>query len=308
MLRSIVALSLLSLLLSSCGGKINRQVKKLAKDNCTELEKTLARYEGDSRKKDAALFLINNMIGKASLSYMPEDEKKCEEMIERIAGIDDPYRSDEFSSLIKDSIAALRNEYDISCAILPDVEYITSDILIENIDKAFEQWERTPWHNDYSFEDFCEYVLPYRMRNEKVESWRDIAKNDSLLKNDSYKEYPNDIVMQARKIVENIDIEYCTGLGGMPFVPSFAQMSRLKAGDCVVMSDYAIACLRARGIPTAIDKIPAWANRSAAHQWNAVILPNGKIQDIGYNPDGDNIIRNKLSKIYRETFPYNGTA
>ena len=40
---------------------------------------------------------------------------------------------------------------------------ITAEYLIDNIDRAFDNWQKRPWNRSLSFEDFCEYLLPYRV-------------------------------------------------------------------------------------------------------------------------------------------------
>ena len=45
---------------------------------------------------------------------------------------------------------------------IPDVEIIRSDFLIANIEKAFSQWKEGEWATHVSFQDFCEYLLPYK--------------------------------------------------------------------------------------------------------------------------------------------------
>ena len=48
-----------------------------------------------------------------------------------------------------------------------DLRHITADYLIRCIDASFcHTWENTPWHDRYTFEQFCEYVLPYRSMTE----------------------------------------------------------------------------------------------------------------------------------------------
>lgn len=79
-------------------------------------------------------------------------------------------------------------------------------------------------------------------------------------------------------------------------------MCHIKRGVCYDMSYFALMLMRAYGIPSAVDAIPVWANRSQAHMWNTVILPNGKSVDLGYNKDGANPIVYKVSKIYRRRF------
>lgn len=51
---------------------------------------------------------------------------------------------------------------------------ITADYLIDNIDKAFDAYDSRPWNRYVSFEEFCETILPYRVGQDPLESWRDI--------------------------------------------------------------------------------------------------------------------------------------
>ena len=44
-----------------------------------------------------------------------------------------------------------------------DAHFITAEYLIDNIDRAFDNWQKRPWNRSLSFEDFCEYLLPYQM-------------------------------------------------------------------------------------------------------------------------------------------------
>lgn len=55
-----------------------------------------------------------------------------------------------------------------------DTDVIDADYLAENIEYAFKSWS-LPWAKDVSFEDFCRYILPYKMGNEEPERWRQAA-------------------------------------------------------------------------------------------------------------------------------------
>ena len=52
-----------------------------------------------------------------------------------------------------------------------DSEVVDADYLAENIEYAFRAWE-LPWARSLSFEEFCRYLLPYKMGNEAPERWR----------------------------------------------------------------------------------------------------------------------------------------
>lgn len=45
--------------------------------------------------------------------------------------------------------------------------------LVRNIEWAFKVWREQPWGKNISFAQFCEYILPYRVGNEKLEPWRE---------------------------------------------------------------------------------------------------------------------------------------
>ncbi|MCC8062159.1 MAG: hypothetical protein LIO68_02815 [Rikenellaceae bacterium] len=66
-----------------------------------------------------------------------------------------------------------------------DLKHITAEYLIRNIDAAFDQWRSAPWAKDYTSEEFCEWVLPYRTVSERLEDWRAAALNLPIPAQDS---------------------------------------------------------------------------------------------------------------------------
>lgn len=44
---------------------------------------------------------------------------------------------------------------------------------IKKIDMAFQAWN-FPWAKDLNFEEFCNYILPYKLKNESLVDWRSI--------------------------------------------------------------------------------------------------------------------------------------
>ena len=56
-----------------------------------------------------------------------------------------------------------------------DIDTITDSFLRENIDLAFDSWNK-PWSKDIPFNDFCKYILPYRNADEELSSWRKFFK------------------------------------------------------------------------------------------------------------------------------------
>lgn len=49
-----------------------------------------------------------------------------------------------------------------------DIEILTKDFLILNIDAAFREWHNSPLLRNLSFDEFKEWILPYRTVNEAL--------------------------------------------------------------------------------------------------------------------------------------------
>lgn len=269
--------------------------------NRPELEQTLDHYATeapDSTRLAAALYLVANMPGHYT-THSTEDSLFLSKIPE-LAVLSDPYGWDShLSTTVRwaDSIrAAVPARYGGSS----DPKHITADYLIAGIDDAYHTWNQTPWRDKYTFDEFCEWVLPYRVNNERLEMWRPMAR-EAVTVPDSV-QATGDPVAIARYLITHTGIHFNIGMEYWPLPLSFLDMWQIKRGECYEMSFYALKLMRAYGIPSAADAIPAWANRSQAHMWNAVILPGGKSVDVGYNPNGKNIIVYKISKIYRRRF------
>ncbi|MCD8184479.1 MAG: hypothetical protein LUE99_17010 [Bacteroides sp.] len=130
-----------------------------AGDNRQELERVLSYYEDkrDTLKWKAARFLIANMKDKFSYD-VPELDSIRQAMInvKTLNVVDKRWRGFNYKQKLK----------------IYDACVITADFLIENIELAFESWQRYEWGKYYSFDKFCKYLLPYRIGDEPLERWR----------------------------------------------------------------------------------------------------------------------------------------
>jgi hypothetical protein len=133
---------------------------RFAGENRGELEKVLAHYQDDTLKYKSACFLIENMpryysYGEdAYLNAQAAMIQACKNNNNDILPLNNQANSFNRAGKIYDS------------------QVITAEYLIENIDFAFKLWEEKPWNKYLSFEDFCEYLLPYRIGNDPLENWR----------------------------------------------------------------------------------------------------------------------------------------
>jgi hypothetical protein len=263
-----------------------------AGDNKVELQAVLDHYTktGDSQKHAAACFLIKNMTGHnftELIFFDPEDERVEFDALS--------YENYDAASKAMSAIEKERGEVHYAKGeVVEDTEFITSEYLIENIDLAFRAWKTNPWSKGLSFEDFCEYVLPYRGSNEPIESWRgELMEQFEGLESEMTdptdpKEAGRLLEQKANEIIGFDPIFYLH-----PTDQGFAEMKRRGLGRCEDMTNMQIYARRAGGVAVASDYTPAWAKSGNNHAWSVVIGADGR----GYAP-----ISGVAAKVYRKTF------
>lgn len=163
--------------------------------------------------------------------------------------------------------------------VVLDKKYIDREKILHNNQLAYKALLESDWKNTVSFEDYQEYVLPYKLTNEVFDNWRDslylshqkliasqaVFKNlDSVYKYHISKTYNSlSSKVSMRKLFSSEE--------------NYSWMNITKEGDCVSRCRYAIYHLRAAGAPATYDYIPNWGNRPfSRHAY--VGLANKEIQ------------------------------
>lgn len=154
-----------------------------------------------------------------------------------------------------------------------DTDTLTPEFLRENIDLAFDSWQR-PWARDVSFTDFCRYILPYRNGNEQLSRWRRRFKEryESTVE-DSVAD-PHNIRQVASYLMRCLRREIAYG----PRTGSLCQelltpegIERMHWAGCRNCAHYATLALRACGVPCATIDI-FWRFTEVVH--SSVLFPS----------------------------------
>lgn len=270
-----------------------------AGDNRAQLFKVLHHYNTDSLKRKAASFLIANMTDRVYFTGKVVDE---------------------YESFLDSVFQIVQNEYDAPTiynafrfkskflnekpVLQYDIKTLSADYLIKSIDEAFALWAK-PWNQHLDFNDFCEYILPYRINAEIPELWRSAYQNE-------FAPFLPESTSTAKEACISVNTELIRrrnrfGAGRvLPISLRPSTLLHIKFGLC---SDYAtqtIFVMRSLGIPVALDVIPHWGTYNMGHTFGAVIDNDGTTHDFSGsedNPDS-HLIRfcKEIPKIYRETF------
>jgi hypothetical protein len=251
---------------------------QLSGDNRAEMEKVLKHYETEPLKLKAARFLIENMPGHVSYRNQAYIEKYYNEIdsVNQYAS----RSNDELADLYKSII----DKYSKTLSLVQDLQIISADYLIDNIDRAFDDWQNGNWATHLNFEEFCEYLLPYKAAEcQKFDNWREYLSSpvygdlqylpySAHSHHSAYWAYHTVLqtLIQINKtsITRNIYLRL-----RYPVRRMHSLMHTLLKKDCEDYSIVNISTLRAKGIPAMMDFTPFWPNRNLGHGWG-VILDN----------------------------------
>ena len=253
---------ILLLAISSCKEENLRLEYALnfAGDNRTELSKVLEHYSGDSLKLKAARFLIENMPYYYSYTGHILDSLKAIK-----ASVD------ENGKLPDEKVNPLKGFNYTHLPKVYDAHVITADYLIENIDLAFDEWRKRPWNKYFTFDEFCELILPYRIDDEPLENWRKTYHDKFAFLLDSV--YTGTDIIEAANVVGKFlrDENFVSNRNlNLPHLGA-GFLLKYKVGKCVDSCDYLIYVLRALGIPVAVDEFPLSPDNLMGHTWNVIL-------------------------------------
>jgi len=235
-----------------------------------ELHKVLDKYKNDSLKYEAALFLIDNL---------PYHEGVVYSDLTPMYHTYELFGTGKFTpEQAKDSVTRKFGTWFFNSVNYRNDTYIDPDFLIDNIDWAFKVWQKQPWGKNIPFEQFCEYVLPYRIGNEELYPWREkIYKQFMPILEEAMKDTLITEPKQAAHVVFDSLLR-----APFHFTELIATEVRVgprivdtRGGSCLDLTDMMVYIMRALGIPCGIEVLPTRGNNNAPHYWNFIVDTDG---------------------------------
>ena len=225
-------------------------------------------YNGQSLKQSAAEFLITNMKSHCSIKWGAYQK-----------GILFPIFSlKNYPNLLSAERAmdSLNVSYSIN-KIVRDENQVSPEMLIKDIDDTFQQW-RGEWGKHLEFNEMCEYLLPYRVRNENLEDFRGFLKVKYANLFNEARECPS--AYDALLLVNHHLLKEVRWKPQMTLYPgdfTAQEIDSIRIGNCNSLSDYGIKVFRALGIPIVNDFVIGWGDYDSGHSWTTAILEHREI-------------------------------
>ena len=288
---------------------------KAAGENKSELKAVLKHYrtvDKDPEKLKAAKYLIANMPAHYSYRDTAAINRYYSKALEILGtGPSPDWQRDTLRQISDSQFAGITSD------IISDVQVMTADYLIYSIDHAFKQWKTQPWAQQLSYEEFKDWILPYKVTEcQSLDNWRDVLSefyNDSIKTvTDPYDQ--RNTIYGAIEIVRNEIHSKQSAIGhrviweGRGSIPmrSAGTWVRMTYGSCLDYVTMGSAVFRSLGLPAAVDQVPSWGRNSEGHSWyvfpddrgreqvtiNSLIMPAG-MQFYPYE---------RIPKVWRTTF------
>ncbi len=314
--RNLIPFAIMVCMLQAacCNDSVFMESLALAGPNRSELESVLRHYhtvDANPQKLKAAEFLIENLP--AHYSYAG-------------TGIHEYY---DHASLIladttltpeqhRDSLLAMTDAMyaDLPNHTVPDAQIITARFLIDNIDRSYRQWTTSPWASQVTFNDYLEWLLPYKaVELQELDSWRDtllayFGKGlEHPIKNDvEYNTTMGVSDMLRGDAYNGLDRHGLYTRAGLPLLSAHL-LAHQTYGDIPDYARTAVLVMRSAGIPAVLDETPVGSRGTAATSWFVILSDRGQELtsewDLSTQIGGGFFPYERGPKVYRNTYAIN---
>ena len=264
--------------------------------------------EKNPEKIRAAVFLIRNM--KAHYSYSGRE-------------IDEYYET--ASNLLADTTLTPEQQRDSLLIIsnlkyanlplypIPDAWIIRGSYLFENIDKSYNQWQTCPWAKHLTFEEYLEWLLPYKATEfQAFDSWRDtlLAYFGTGLENPVKNDVEYNTVQGVADMIRTEALNKLNRHGlytkaGLPLLNAHL-LAHQTYGDIPDYAVTAVLAFRAAGVPAVLDETPVGSRYTAATKWYVILNERGEELtsewDLATYIGGAFFPDERGPKVYRNTY------
>ena len=285
-----------------------------AGSNRSELETVLKHYrttDVNPQKLYAAEYLIENMPG--HYSYAGNQIYEYYDYAARILADKSLTPEQQRDSLL--AITDLKYR-DLPNHTIPDAQVIKADFLIDNIDKSYNQWTTCPWASQVTFDEYLEWMLPYKgIELQELDGWRDTllayfgkGLEHPIVNDVEYNTTMGVADMLRRDAESGMNRHGLYSGAGLPLLSAYL-LPRQTFGD---IPDYALVAallMRSGGVPAVIDETPVGSRFTAAVRWFVILDDKGMERasewDLSTTIGNSFFPYERGPKVYRNSFVIN---
>lgn len=206
-----------------------------------------------------------------------------------------------------------------------DASVITANYLIQTIDSAYFKWKEMPWARHVTFEEFCEWLLPYKVvETQSIDKWSEKLYNllwDNIRNmppdDDEYNTATKTALMVRQTLREKL--QYNINLYGQNNLTTIEEMLYVKSATTSYYSQLLVAACRSVGVPAVLDESALKGlypttmfydtTYKTANQWAVILTSQGLEMPIANDISAEESYAffpyDKCPKVYRNTFAVN---
>lgn len=274
---------------------------ELAGPNGRELKKVLRHYSWsarDSLKFKAACFLIEHMrwhySAKQVVNIDPQFESLCgvadsayhAVWLELGGRLDSLNRCEKILKKrlkwLTDSVRKCQfRRSEVRSGVFSDLFFMDSEFLIGHINNAFCQWQQSVFARHLSFDEFCEYLLPYR----SLQGYPLTASGEVLA--EKYRMFVcRDTAESLAEHIRRYNRRIAAGrnLLGWRKIKDFGIYNlSFRGHDCIDVAVWGADILRACGIPVKVEYCDAYRSYAGRHFYCVALDTAGRWE--GFNAE-----------------------
>ena len=285
-----------------------------AGSNRIELETVLDHYRFDDPNPDklrAAEFLIQNMPG--HYSYAGNEIRKYYDYADHILANKSLTPEQQRDSLLEITDSKYS---DLPNHTVPDAQVVKASFLIDNIDKSYAQWSTCPWASQITFDEYLEWLLPYKVRElQELDSWRDtlLAHFGKGLENPIRNDVEYNTTIAVADMLRNDAYNGLNRYGlytraGLPLLNAHL-LANQTYGDIPDYARTAVLVFRSAGVPAVLDETPVGSRGTAATHWYVIYSDRGEQLtsewDMATMIGGSFFPYERGPKVFRNTYAIN---
>lgn len=214
----------------------------------------------------ASLIFFSLVIGRAGAADEPAAPRLWTEAVEARLEVAGTNRS-EIARAFREAPADRREGLSFLVANMPeaDLKSLSAPFLIENLNLAYEAWEKSPWRDRVTKETFLNDVLPYASLNETREAWRPKLRAESLRLIADAKSPGEAAHRLNQKLFPQLKVSYNTRRQRPDQSPGESIASGVAT--CTGLSILLVDACRSVGIPARVVGTEMWWNMRGNHTW-----------------------------------------